>query len=316
MRIAFFTENKFHGQVVDNHLNMRLDMAWINLLEANNIYMYDFSDALSFDIGIVIIPKNRVDIPIEKIKKCCKRVAIMQEGPCDYWTDYTLYDQTQYLRLLLTADFLLVHNTSDISYFAGLTGKNCYVMPSVMVESLVDAHIKRIPKPSNQPSAIIGGNMCQWYNGMVSFIIAKGYNPDNVVYAPSMGRKITGEERIHGLKHLPYMTWLDWMQSLNNFDLGVHMMPTVAAGTFSLNCAYLGIPCIGNQKVDTQAQCHPNLSIDVNDISAANELVKLLKNDPEFYKKQSEIAITEYENKFHSRIFIKNMIDLFKKELA
>ena len=60
-------------------------------------------------------------------------------------------------------------------------------------------------------------------------------------------------------------------------------MPTVAAGTFSLNCAYFGIPCIGNIKVDTQRFCHPDLSVAVDDVSKARALAHRLQNDSEFY---------------------------------
>ena len=59
-------------------------------------------------------------------------------------------------------------------------------------------------------------------------------------------------------------------------------MPTVAAGTFSLNCAYFGIPCIGNINVDTQRLCHPQLSVDVHDVERARKLAKNLVNDEEF----------------------------------
>jgi hypothetical protein len=64
-------------------------------------------------------------------------------------------------------------------------------------------------------------------------------------------------------------------------------MPTVAAGTFSLNCAYFGIPCIGNKDVDTQKNCHPELSVDVNDVEKALKLAAKLRDDAEFYKKCS-----------------------------
>lgn len=311
MKIAFFTEARYYGKVEATNPNMRVDLAWVHLLNADHFYLYDFSDSVKYDIGVIIIPKNRVDVPIDKIKKCCKKVAIMQEGPCDYWTDYTLSDQIQHLTLLNSADFILAHNTVDQFYFHGLTGKNCYIMPSVLVESLIDSTMVRLPR-ENRKAAIIGGNMCHWYNGMVSFIIAKKFNPTHAVYAPSMGRKIPGEERIDGLKHLPYMTWINWMQSLNEFAVGVHMMPTVAAGTFSLNCAYLGIPCIGNEQVDTQLLCHPQLSVDLNNISLAIKLIERLRDDDDFYNSQRQTAIDEYHNNFHSSIFITNMMNIFK----
>jgi hypothetical protein len=72
------------------------------------------------------------------------------------------------------------------------------------------------------------------------------------------------------------------------------MMPTVAAGTFSLNCAYLGIPCIGNKEVDTQRICFSELSVSSENVFEARQLAKRLKEDPKFYKICSEKAKTNY----------------------
>jgi hypothetical protein len=81
-------------------------------------------------------------------------------------------------------------------------------------------------------------------------------------------------------------------------------MRTHAAGTFSLNCSYLGIPCIGYNGLDTQEVLHPNLSVDVGDLQTARKLVLKLK-DEEFYKEQSDITKKMYkefysEDKFYS----------------
>ena len=76
-------------------------------------------------------------------------------------------------------------------------------------------------------------------------------------------------------------------------------MPTIAAGTFSLNCAYFGIPCIGNEKVDTQRLCFPELSVDVEDINKARTLANILKNDLDFYNECSEKAKLNYIEHFH-----------------
>jgi hypothetical protein len=81
------------------------------------------------------------------------------------------------------------------------------------------------------------------------------------------------------------------------------MMPTVAAGTFALNCAYFGIPCIGNQDVDTQLLCHPSLSVAVNDLEAARELAIRLKEDETFYKECSEMAKANYEACFSKEVW-------------
>ena len=76
-------------------------------------------------------------------------------------------------------------------------------------------------------------------------------------------------------------------------------------GTFSLNCAYFGIPCIGNEKVDTQKICHPNLSIDVDDVEKARTLAQRLKEDKEFYLKCSNEAKLMYKNHYDIKEFKK-----------
>jgi hypothetical protein len=90
------------------------------------------------------------------------------------------------------------------------------------------------------------------------------------------------------------MNWADWMISLSSFKYAVHLMPTVAAGTFSLNCAYWGIPCIGNEKVDTQKLCFPELSVDIDDIELAVKLAKKLRDDKGFYNECSKESLYRY----------------------
>jgi hypothetical protein len=106
--------------------------------------------------------------------------------------------------------------------------------------------------------------------------------------------------------------WSEWMQNLSTFKYAVHMMPTVAAGTFALNCAYFGIPCIGNQDVDTQLLCHPSLSVAVNDLESARELAIQLRDDKEFYNQCSEMAKDNYEACFSKEIWLRNI----KRELG
>ena len=109
------------------------------------------------------------------------------------------------------------------------------------------------------------------------------------------------------INHLPRTLWTEWMEQLSTFKYAVHLMPTIAAGTFSLNCAYFGIPCIGNNKVDTQRLCYPELSVDVDDIETAKKLIIKLK-DPDFYNKCSKQAKENYR-KFYDIKQFKNKIN-------
>ena len=220
----------------------------------------------------------------------------MQEGPHWYFQDYPLDQQIWFFNTLQEMDWLYVHNKMDISYFEGLTGKECKLMPTLMIEDL----IKDLPEVERK-NIMIGGNFCNWYGGFDSYIVAQEANCP--IYVPTMGRKIKGEEQMPNLNHLPYMDWLDWIKELNKFKYGIHLMRTHAAGTFALNCAYLGIPCIGYEGLDTQEECHPNLTIKLGDLAAAKEKLILLKTDKDYYKECSEVAKINYKQYFHENKF-------------
>ena len=95
------------------------------------------------------------------------------------------------------------------------------------------------------------------------------------------------------IQHLPYMTWVDWMNNLSQYHVGVHMMPTHAAGTFTLNCAFHGIPCIGYKGLDTQEELHPLLSVDDGDMEQCIKLANKLKDD-KFYEECSLMSKENY----------------------
>jgi hypothetical protein len=97
-----------------------------------------------------------------------------------------------------------------------------------------------------------------------------------------MGRRSDGEEQL-GITQLPYLEWDKWISELSRRKIGIHMMRTHAAGTFALNCSYLGIPCIGYKGLDTQRILHPHLSVDDGDLNSARELLNRLDTDKDFY---------------------------------
>ena len=296
MKIAFFTEGQYQGKVNRNNPNMRTDLAWICSLEADHWNINQSPDQ-QYDLGIVIIPKKNPQFDLSKIKQYCNKIAVMQEGPNWYWQDYPLQQQIWYFNTIQEADFMFVHNKSDKKYYEGLTGKECKILPSLMVED----SIKDLPQVDRK-DIIIGGNFCSWYGGFDSYIIAQ--EADCPIYIPSMGRKIEGEEQMPNLNHLPYMNWVEWIKTLNNFKYGIHLMRTHAAGTFALNCAYLGIPCIGYEGLDTQEKCHPNLTIKLGDLAMAKEKIIQLKLDKDYYKECSKIAKLNYKQHYYEERFI------------
>ena len=288
-KIAFFSESPFDGKIPRDFDNMRTEYAWYVGLDAthHNIESIQSLDDNMYDLGIVIIPKTKIDYLmvyplIEQMKRVCKKIGTMQEGPHWYFQDYPLHQQIWFYNTLMEMDVIFTHNEIDVEYYKGLTGKeNVFQNKSLMIEDKIEPHII---------------NMVRWYGGFDSYIVAQEFGEN--VYAPSMGRKIDNEEQMENLNHLPYMNWIEWVNNLSRFKYAVHLMPTHAAGTFALNCAYHGIPCIGYTGLDTQDICFPHLSVNMGDVKKARQLANKLKTDAEFYNDCSLISKKMYNECF------------------
>lgn len=310
MKVAFFTEAGFTGTPSRNEPNRRTEIAWYIALQADHFCLFNLSTVdKHYDLGIVILPKTKIDQLmkmgnlINDLHIYCDKVAIMQEGPHWYFQDYPLDQQIWYYNTLMDADLLFCHNEHDVNYYRGMTGKQVEVLQSLMItdELLDDA----IPCPTEK--VMIGGNMCSWYGGFDSMIVANEF--DCPIHVPSMGRKIEGEDRWAAVTHLPYMTWVDWMVELSKYKYAVHLMRTAAAGTFSLNCAYWGIPCIGYNLIDTQQNLHPLTSVELGDIEKAREIAKKLR-DPKFYELCQKITRTRYNKYYTEKVWLKKWSEI------
>ena len=73
------------------------------------------------------------------------------------------------------------------------------------------------------------------------------------------------------------------VRAMASARLAVHLDPRDTWGRFSLDCAAVGIPCVGSDRVDTQARLFPELTLDWLDGDGAVSLVKRLLSDRAFY---------------------------------
>lgn len=80
-------------------------------------------------------------------------------------------------------------------------------------------------------------------------------------------------------------------------------MRTHAAGTFALNCAYLGIPCIGYAGLDTQELCHPTTTVELGNIESAKKMLALLRKNSYFYNNISQSVKDNYMKYYHESNF-------------
>lgn len=317
MRIAFLTEMGFVGKIPANHPNMRTEFAWMNALDADhyNIHLFGSSKNLTgYDHVFIIFPKGKTFLssegsklvnginPISELlqqdivgtlkERGNNKIHYIQEGPHWWWNDYEISDQIGFYNLLSKCDTIFSHNESDVSYYKGLFPKKpVHPIYTLMIDELVKDII-----PTKEDKVIIGGNFARWYGGFESYMVAGQFNLP--IWVQDSHAKRENEEYMDGLNHLPRLIWNDWMRELSTYKYAVHLMPTVAAGTFSLNCAYFGIPCIGNIEVDTQRLCHPILSVDIKNVDKAKSMAGLLAKDEEFYNSCSQMAKRNYEEHY------------------
>lgn len=306
MKIVFFSEMNFNSKVPRDHPNMRVEFAQMCALEADHRFignLWSGNMDEHWDIAILLIPKTMqmremlYDKEIVDLaRKYADKVVFMQEGPHWIYQDFPLHLQFWHVLLLKKVDGILCENRRDIFYYKGICpDKPVMNILSTMITDYINV------KETERKGVIMSGTFTRWYGGMDSFIVAKQFEED--IWSPSMGRKNQEDETVV-VNKLPYMVWSEWMHRLNDFKYGVNMMPTFAAGTFSMNCGYLGIPCIGYSYIDTQKLIFPDLSVYESDLYSARQLAIKLK-DKSFYEDISLKAKENYQTYFSESVFLK-----------
>ena len=335
MKLAWLSEGGYTGRIPrEQTANAGVLWAWMSNLEVEHYHILSFEQAPTdaYDYLILQVPKTphvrealfTRDI-VKEARRIGKYILFFQEGPVWVYQDMPLHWQFWHYNVLIDVDLIFCENVTDIPYYKGFVpGKPVINLPDLVVDDVISG-VRDIEK---QEKSIIGGNFCRWYGGFDSYIVAQEFRVP--IYAPSMGRKIENEEEIDDLTHLPFMPWKQWMFSLAEFKYAIHLMQTYAAGSFMMNCGYLGIPCIAYNHTDTQRNIFPELSINQDDLESARRLARRLVDDNDFYnecstdgiknygKHSSELAFNDWKKNFFEKVddFITGKIgDIYGKSI-
>ena len=236
-------------------------------------------------------------------------VYIYQDGEIGWWNQVDTRLQAWWYNQLRAASGILVPNSTDVSFYKGLfPDKEIKVIRSVMTDEGLDKS-KFKPKENR---TLITGPLTREYNGFSQLLLA--HNLDMPVDIPPMGESRMPKDSWEmadnlGVNYLQYMTWAEWMYNLSRYKIGYMMSSATASGSFALNCAYLGIPCIGDKRADTQSILFPDLAVDVFDNEKALELTFKLKNDLDFYIEVSNKAKRLYKQEFTKEKMLKLLQD-------
>ena len=300
MKVVFFSESGLRGKVPRDFENARTEFGWSIMLDAEWCPIDEIPNK-KFDLGVVIIPKSNPNINLERIKQCCDKVSVMQEGPHWYFQDYSVEEQIHYINCLRIADWVYCHNESDKKYYKGLGCKDVRVMRSMMIPEGLDSQLTT----SMKSGILLGGNFVSWYGGMDSYLVASEIS-DEQKYGVSMGRKQEQESLIEDIKYLPYMSWREWINHIGQYKVGVHLMRTHAAGTFSMNMSWHGTPVIGYSGLDTQELLHPQTTVEVGDLVKAKKIIRKLYEDEFFYQECSEQTLRRFKDYYSEEAWLEH----------
>ena len=327
MKIAFFTESKYRGKGVPrNYNNMRTDIAWMCSLDAAHYpipLIINEGCKEHYDVGIVIIPKTtggntgasknpydrdnltKQNYPLIKtIKTICDKVLVMQESTHWDWQEDPVPIMIWYYTQLTEADAILCHNDIDIPYFKGITNKPAFILPTLMIEDSISTISQQ-----KEDKVFVAGNWHTTYRGFDAWVIGQEFELPMVGF--KSGKFEHGEEQ-NGINYLPWMNLAQFMNELSKCKFGVQCYQA-SAGQFPLNCAYLGVPCIGYDDINTQRDLFPNLSVKRGDIISARKLAHQLQNDKDWYKENVKIAKFNYDQWYKEDKFLENWNQIIKK---
>jgi|TARA_R100000005_G_C4988741_1_gene196533 hypothetical protein len=313
MNIKYITsEMGFKGKFPKDYPYMRVFESQIYYLDATHlpiteILMNDkkYDGDLWWNIGKGGFEKqyisylfNNFQNTTELLKRKFDNVFIYQDGEIGWWNQVDVKLQVWWYNQLSTSDKIFVPNETDVDFYKGMfPDTKIGVMRSVMTDDGLDKS-KFLNK---EDRAIVSGPCTYEYNGFPQVILAS--NLGIPIDIPPMGQDRMPKDSWEmaeniGVNYLEYMTWIDWMYNLSRYSYGFMLMNTTASGSFALNCAYHGIPCIGDIKADTQRILFPELSVGTYEIGKGLQLLKKLKNDKVYYNDVSQKAKEMYDLHF------------------
>jgi hypothetical protein len=317
MNHYFCTELGFEGKIPPTFTNLRTLETWIKILDATHLNIYQtLKSNLKYDgICWVVIPKgyhNKPDHPLVNhdiigiLKAKFNEVYCIQEGETTWWSSKSVQTQVWIYNQFAQSDRIYTQNPYDQKYLKGLfPNKQIFIIRSMMDPEIL-LTLNNLPTQTER--AIIAGPLTNEYLGFNSNLLFQMC--DIPVDIPPMGESRMPKDSINmaepiGANYLPYRMWKEWMEHLPQYRYGMFMVSAIGAATFPLNCGYFGIPCIGDNRADTQKLLFPDLSVDYLDYENALKKLKKLKTDSIFYKDVSQKSKEMYHEHFSKDTFIK-----------
>jgi hypothetical protein len=201
-------------------------------------------------------------------------------------------DSRAQARAIAAADLVAVVNEQTIPYYM-LLAKGPVVWWGLPYYEHVTRSLARPPGERDAGLAAIGAPpTATAKNGLISALVAARSG----LRALTFGTPQDGDDLAAAgvdATVVPVTDSIDSARIIAQAHVGVHLDPRDTWGRFALDCAAVGIPCVGSNRAETQRQLFPELTVDWLDCDLATTLVGRLGADSAFYERCVAHALAE-----------------------
>ncbi len=294
MKILIMTEKDFNGYIPTTFQNnLQWDIYLQKSLNAYHLSFYSLQlkgfNFKKFDMAIVIPPYDNPNVA-DIFKHISKdtTLVVMQEGSKDHWLNYSIKQQMNYINAVNHAAAFLSPNKKDIAFYKVILKIPIHQFSiycdTLQVKEFGNTKVKKkIPK-----SMMIGANFDLRGMGLADVYVGSGIVKN--IGIPTMRNALVKDNDTFvnemfkvNTQVYPYVEQKDWLPILNRYQVAVHLANETGTGQLQIQCACLGVPCIGTKDIDLQSYLFPELTIDNSELEEGRILMKRLMNDKTFF---------------------------------
>ena len=261
MKVTFLTEMNFEGKIPSTHPNMRTEFAWMNALDADHSCIHNFKNIKNQDHVFIIIPKGEVFLNAVGVK---------------------LSDKINPISKLLELDIVptLKSHNNKVHYIQE--------GPSWLFNDYEISDQLNFYNTLSECDSIFAHNKhdAKFYQGLFP---SKRINVMPTLLIEDLIKNIIPQTEDKVIVGGNFARWYGGFQGYlvaNEFNIPIWTQESHARRENERDIADLNhLP---------QRVCHPNLSVDVDDVEKARILANRLNNDKEFHKECSVNAKNNY----------------------
>jgi len=306
MKILYLTDLNYFGTISsDYQMGLRPPMSWISALKPfhcpySRIDEIPYND---FDITILSCLHENVDvlnINLEKIKNITKKILFQHDSDHRYFYKKNSLSRSYMLNYIISnVDAVLVHNDLDKQYYQSLFQKPCFIHEQLIFDTYSYLDIPQ------QKSGVILGGIDDRYGALDGLFLI--YNIINEkIYCFGDFEPIPEVIKIEN-------TWdyIEYNKILSKFKIALNLTPMAIGGSFPLQCAMVGVPCVGWDNSHTLKKCFPDLVAPYGDFESLRIILNKLNTEDDFYNKVASQARHIFLKEYNIEEYKKNMNLIF-----